>query len=452
MQQKIVTAEQQNWAAKLMGYDFEIIYKQGKLNKGVDALSRVHEGRELNTMNSLVTWAQGEQIKAEVQEDEKLQKIIAEIQQDPSSWLGYSYRQGVLFYEDRLVISNKSQLIPTLLQEFHSTPQGGHSGFYKTYRRMAANIYWVGKTPFEVVYGRLPPRLTRWVQGETRVVSEQQDLMDRDEALKQLKIQLVKAQERMKSQADKKRSDRSFMCGEWVFVKLRAHRQQFVVTKINAKLAAKYYGPYPIIERIGAVAYKLKLPEGSRVHPVFHVSLLKKAVGNYQEDTELADLLEEQVEVYESEVILATRKVKQHGEEVKQLLIHWKGKTMEEATWEEELMIRTNCQKLVDTVSDPTQFRSIVGVLKYATLTRPELSILVNKVCQFLSNPLEEHWKAAKRILRPLSNSTWIAAINVEYSALIKNATGSIVLLPSGKTPIGCKWIFKSQEKPRWLR
>ena len=81
-----------------------------------------------------------------------------------------------------------------------------------------------GKTPFEVVYGRLPPRLTRWVQGETRVASVQQDLMDRDEALKQLKIQLVKAQERMKSQADKKRSDRSFMCGEWVFVKLRAHR------------------------------------------------------------------------------------------------------------------------------------------------------------------------------------------------------------------------------------
>ncbi|MCH86988.1 Ty3/gypsy retrotransposon protein, partial [Trifolium medium] len=197
------------------------------------------------------------------------------------------------------------------------------------------------KTPFEIVYGRSAPTLTRWVQGETRVASVQKDLMDRDEALKQLKNQLLKAQERMRMQADRKRVERSFTCGEWVFVKLRAHRQQSVATRINAKLAAKYYGPYPIIEKIGAVAYKLKLPEESRVHPVFHVSLLKRAVGNYQEEDELPDLMEEQIELYVPETVLATRRMKQNGEENKQLLIHWKGKNVEEATWEDELMIRS---------------------------------------------------------------------------------------------------------------
>ncbi|KAI5445827.1 hypothetical protein KIW84_013894 [Lathyrus oleraceus] len=45
---------------------------------------------------------------------------------------------------------------------------------------------------------------------------------------------------------------------------------------------------------------------------------------------------------------------------------------------------------------------SVVGALQYATLTRPEISFSVNKVCQFLSNPLEEHWRAVKRILRYL--------------------------------------------------
>jgi histone deacetylase 1/2 len=56
-------------------------------------------------------------------------------------------------------------------------------------------------------------------------------------------------------------------------------------------------------------------------------------------------------------------------------------------------------------VEDPTLFRSVVGALQYATLTRPDISYSVNKVCQFLANPLEDHWKAVKRILRYLSGT-----------------------------------------------
>ena len=492
LQQKIVTAEQQNWAAKLLGYDFEIVYKQGRLNQGADALSRINEGMELSNITTLVQWDQKQHVMTEVSQDEELQKIIAELQQNPDSRPGYVYKQGILFYGDRVVISRHSTLIPILLQEFHATPQSGHSGFYKTYRRIAENVYWIGmkskvqefvrscdvcqrqkylacspggflqplpiseriwedismdfitglpkskgyeaifvvvdrlskychfiplkhpytarslaevfskeivrlhgipvsivsdrdpvfmssfwrelfkmqgtqlrvssayhpesdgqtevvnrcletylrcfisdqprtwmnwvhwaeywfnttfhsateKTPFEIVYGRPPPAMIRWGQGETRVEAVQRDLLDRDEALRQLKLQLKRAQDRMKNQADKKRSDRSFVPGEWVFVKLRAHRQNSVVTRINAKLAARYYGPYPILERIGAVAYKLKLPEGSKVHPVFHVSLLKKAVGQYFEEEDLPDHMEgDLTDTAEPEAVLASTKV-----------------------------------------------------------------------------------------------------------------------------------------------
>jgi hypothetical protein len=118
------------------------------------------------------------------------------------------------------------------------------------------------------------------------------------------------------------------------------------VSRINAKLVARYYGPFPIIDKIATVAYKLKLPEGSRVHPVFHVSLLKKAVGNYHED-ELPELMEEPIEMCEPEVVLAARKIKHQQEEVKQVLIHWKGKSVEEATWEDEMMIRSQYPKFV---------------------------------------------------------------------------------------------------------
>lgn len=52
-----------------------------------------------------------------------------------------------------------------------------------------------------------------------------------------------------------------------------------VATRSNHKLSFKYFGPYTIVQRIGKVAYKLLLPPNSTVHPVFHVSQLKKVVG-----------------------------------------------------------------------------------------------------------------------------------------------------------------------------
>ena len=58
-----------------------------------------------------------------------------------------------------------------------------------------------------------------------------------------------------------------------------------------------------------------------------------------------------------------------------------------------------------DIFSDPTLYRSVVGALQYSTITRPELSFAVNKVCQFMANPLETHWIAIKRILPYLKGS-----------------------------------------------
>jgi histone deacetylase 1/2 len=55
--------------------------------------------------------------------------------------------------------------------------------------------------------------------------------------------------------------------------------------------------------------------------------------------------------------------------------------------------------------NDSTKYRSIVGDLQYLTLTRPDISFSVNKVCQFLHSPTTTHWAAVKRILRYLKST-----------------------------------------------
>lgn len=94
-----------------------------------------------------------------------------------------------------------------------------------------------------------------------------------------LKDNVKQAQDRMKQHADKRRSKRALEVGVWVYLKIQSYKHITTIFRTNRKLSSKYFRPYQVIRRVGEVAYRLQLPPGSLIHPVFHISHLKKRVG-----------------------------------------------------------------------------------------------------------------------------------------------------------------------------
>ncbi|XP_019434964.1 PREDICTED: uncharacterized protein LOC109341489 [Lupinus angustifolius] len=73
-----------------------------------------------------------------------------------------------------------------------------------------------------------------------------------------------------------------------------------------------------------------------------------------------------------------------------------------------------------DFFEDPTFYRSIVGALQYATITRPDITYCVNKVFQFLDKLCNSHWRAVKRILRYLQG-TQTTGLTIKPACLSPN-------------------------------
>jgi hypothetical protein len=94
-----------------------------------------------------------------------------------------------------------------------------------------------------------------------------------------------------------------------VFLRLQPYKQMSLKkTKKDNKLSPKYYGPYKVLQNIGTMAYKLEFPASSQVHPVFHVSCLKKGIGDkIPVQTIFPELDEEGKIILEPEAITDTR-------------------------------------------------------------------------------------------------------------------------------------------------
>jgi hypothetical protein len=107
------------------------------------------------------------------------------------------------------------------------------------------------------------------------------------------------------------------------------------------KLKPRFYGSYMVIRRVGEVMYELELPEGSRIHNVFHVSCLKRVLGHeITTSTDLPSLDEEGKLVLTSEKIIDVRERRLRSRVIQEYLVRWRDLPAEDATWEGEQILQ----------------------------------------------------------------------------------------------------------------
>ncbi|GJY45082.1 putative reverse transcriptase domain-containing protein [Tanacetum coccineum] len=132
--------------------------------------------------------------------------------------------------------------------------------------------------PFEALYGRKCRSPVIWTEvGESQLIGPEL-VQETTEKIFQIKERLKTARSRQKSYADKRRKPLEFKVGDRVLLKVSPWKGVVRFGK-KGKLAPRYVGPFEIVECVGPVAYRLKLPqELSCVHDTFHVSNLKKCL------------------------------------------------------------------------------------------------------------------------------------------------------------------------------
>ena len=190
-----------------------------------------------------------------------------------------------------------------------------------------------GYSPFFLMYGYHPVLPVELLKGDetTNVETVEKFLGRTQEVWRSARAQMEKAIVTQKAYYDKKHRDVHFSVGDAVLLST----QNLRLKGIPHKLQRKFCGPYKILEKIGAQAYRLKLPDSWRIHPVFHVSLLKQwrpsTVQPVPGEVELED--PDQPKFFDVEKILRWRWNSRSRRRQKEFLVLWQGYPMEDAEW-----------------------------------------------------------------------------------------------------------------------
>ena len=237
-------------------------------------------------------------------------------------------------------VERYNQVLSQLLRcTIHQVGDGAHWKDLLPTVQFAANTNpsrSTGYTPFFLNFGRHP---TTPVQ-----LLDQNPIRSKTEAVstfvQRLRDHFVKAQanmkhaaDRMKSISDRRRREVIFATGDSVLLSTKHLKPAG-----SAKLQRRFVGPFPILERIGSTAYRLDLPASWKIHPVFHVSLLKDYRSSRLHPVQqrlpvLVPAEDAEPEFFDVERILRWRWSPGQRRK-KEYLVLWSGHPIDEATWE----------------------------------------------------------------------------------------------------------------------
>ncbi|GJZ41194.1 putative reverse transcriptase domain-containing protein, partial [Tanacetum coccineum] len=190
--------------------------------------------------------------------------------------------------------------------------------------------------PFEALYGRKCRSPVIWTEvGESQLIGPE-IVQETTEKIVQIRERLKTARSRQKSYADKRRKPLEFKVGDRVLLKVSPWKGVVRFGK-KGKLTPRYVGPFEIVERVGPVAYRLKLPqELSCVHDTFHVSNLKKCLAEPDVQVPLDEIeIDENLRFVEEPIEIVDRDVKKlKRRRIPLVKVHWNSRQGAEYTWE----------------------------------------------------------------------------------------------------------------------
>ncbi|GJY93093.1 retrotransposable element Tf2 [Tanacetum coccineum] len=396
LDQRISTPTQMKWLPKLMGYDYEVVYKQGKDNAVADALSRRENVGELLAISTTsVSTELYDRIVHSWTEDEHLQTIIADLKKGETR-KHYVLHNDQLMRKGKLVIGNNESLREDLLSHFHDGAIGGLRKQVKQWVKECL-ICQKCKPDLSAYPGLLQPlpipktvwssismdfieglpkshgctvifvvvdRLTKYAHFIP--LSHPFTAMQVAQVFLAQVCKLHGVPESIVSDRDKVRilridwfkwlplaelwynSNYHSSIDTTPFEALYGQPPPVHVPYVGGwskvsirqgkqnKFSPKYFGPFEVMAKVGQVAYKLKLPSQAQIHDIFHVSQLKKLQGQHHPTTQpiLPQLNSDGLLDGTPIKVLDIKMVKRNNAMVVYGLVQWSNGEPQDATWE----------------------------------------------------------------------------------------------------------------------